>query len=174
MKFIVIFLLCVALVFGASSVPIIFSSTIGGLAYVANFAGDLLLPETINPSNVQMTVEMATSINEHLSFDFIDTDNLDRYIIASNLYANMVDGTPYVVVRLVRPLSNLPFVGDIFTSKYLVPALSRSVNIVYGMITSYSAVQVYPLVVGSILPKVVQLQETNINTQEWIGENWNV
>lgn len=175
MKRIVVFTLCVALLFGAKSLPWFYGATISTLSNVAERATELLLPTTINPENITVTKEIAEKINNATSDTIIDVSGLDDgelvedVVMSSKLYLNTADGFFYIVIRRLNFLSSVPLIGDRMTTKICVPAVARGVSLSYavvGVIGSQLDTLLVPIV------KVFTLQETNINTIDWIGENW--
>lgn len=175
MKWLVVFLLCVALVSGSASLPYFFRTTTNGLTTFAHYATEFLLPTTINPENRVVTREIAVKVNMAVGKTVFDVTNVppggivENYVISGNLYVNSADGYNYIVVRKLNFLSTLPLVGEPLTAKWAIPAVVPSLSLVYGL-NLFSGTNL-DITLGSA-PKNFNLQETNTNAINWIEENW--
>lgn len=173
-KRIVIFVLCVSLVFGSAALPTFFGTTLSGLATFAEHGAEVLLPATINPENIPLTKEIAEKINSATGLTVIDVSGvpdgglIDDYVVASNLYLNTSDGYYYIIVRKYNWLSSLPVIGSRLTPKRAIPAVVPPLGLVYS-INGFVGTQFTQL--GETF-KSFHLQETRTNAINWIGENW--
>lgn len=175
MKRIVIFVLCGSLVFGAVALPTFLGSTFSLFTNVAEFATELLLPATVNPENVPLSKEVALKINAAIGRTVVDVSNVqdganvDGVVITNNLYKNTLDGWEYIIIRKITIGSKIPVVGSLLTMKVAIPAAPDSLGVAYSIVGPVG-VSLYVGLLSHIKP--FSLQETNINTINWIEENW--
>lgn len=175
MKQFVIFVLCVALVFGAVALPSFFGSTLSGLTTVAQYATEMLLPATINPENIPVTREIAVKINMATGKTIFDVSKVpagglvENYVLSSNLYLNTSDGYNYIIIRKFNWLSSVPLIGSRLTYKSAIPAVVPALGLVYGL-NGFGGINL-DITLGGMI-KSFNLQETNINAINWIEENW--